>query len=273
MKPLQLTALAAGLFVTGAIALPALADDAKSTPAATAGPKSAPGSAPAKATNAAQDPRDRRIDELTQIVGELRKRVEELEQRSATAPAPPPAAAPAAPAPPADAAQAPPPAAEPSVSEAPSGGSATLLPNISAIGNVIFRGSNSKHTEGRGHFNLDEAELAFQDRVAPNLRADFFFSADKGNSDWITSVEEGYLTWVTPLGLPNLSADLGGSGTPFGKINPQHTHLRRTIDQPSVITAFMRQDGLAADGSVFQYLLPFKISSPTSSSGAGRRPR
>jgi hypothetical protein len=247
----------AGLIVTGAISLPAVAEEPKSAAPAAAGPKRASGLARAEASAPAQDPRDQRIDELNQIVEELRKRVEELEQRAAApapAPAPPPAGVVSpAPAPAAE------PAPEPAAPRAAAPGGATLLPNISAIGNVIFRGSDSKRTPGRSRFSLQEAEFALQDRVAPNLRADFFVAAEKGeDSAWGAAVEEGYLTWATPLGIRNLSARFGRVRTPFGKLNALHPHLRRTVDQPSVLTALLGPDGLGSDGSVLQYLLPFK---------------
>jgi hypothetical protein len=98
-------------------------------------------------------------------------------------------------------------------------------------------------------------EVAFQDRVAPNLRADFFLSAEK-EADWTTEVEEGYLTWSNPLGVRNLSTRFGKLRTPFGKLNPQHPHTWRFVDQPSVISAFLGPDGLNSDGAVLQYLLP-----------------
>jgi hypothetical protein len=133
---------------------------------------------------------------------------------------------------------------------------ATLLPNISGLGNVIFRGG-PKGTEERSRFSTHEVELAFQDRVAPNLRADFFLSAEK-EADWTTEVEEGYLTWQNPFGLKNLSAKFGKVRTPFGKLNPLHPHQWRFVDQPSVISAFLGPDGLNSDGAMLQYLIPIR---------------
>jgi hypothetical protein len=230
-----------GLLASGLMASMAHADEAPGSTAAAAAATptaaAAAGTATTAPAEAAQDPRDRKIEDLSRVVDELRRRIEELEKRpAAPAPAPAPESAP---------------------TPAPAGGSATLLPNISAIGNVIFRGSDSKGTEGRGNFSLEEAELAFQDRVAPNLRADFFMSAEKGEG-WTTSVEEGYLTWNNILGLAGLSGRFGKMRTPFGKLNPTHPHTWRFIDQPSAITAFLGPDGLNADGGVLQYLLPIK---------------
>jgi hypothetical protein len=202
--------------------------------------------------------KDPRIEALEATVQALQQRVQELTAKAETAPpaAPEPAPVPA-PAPEGPAPAEPAPASPESIPGAPTpgtSGGATLLPNISAIGNVIFR-AGPKGTENRGRFNLDEAELAFQDRVAPNLRADFFFSAEKGEQ-WTTGVEEGYLTWSNPLSIQNLSTRFGKVRTPFGKLNPQHPHTWRFVDQPSVITAFLGPDGLNSDGALLQYLLP-----------------
>jgi hypothetical protein len=248
MKSFHAILLKVGLLATGLLNVAAYADEAPGTAAAAT--PTVPATTTAAATlnavtapaAAAQDPRDQKIDDLTRVIEELRKRVEELEKRPAAAPAPTPAPAPE-----------PAPGGVP----APTGGGATLLPNISALGNVIFRGGDTKGTEGRGRFNLQEVEFAFQDRVAPNLRADFFLSAEK-EEDWTAAIEEGYLTYSNILGIAGLSTRFGKLRTPFGKLNPTHPHTWRFIDQPSVITAFLGPDGLNSDGAVLQYLLPIK---------------
>jgi hypothetical protein len=226
------------------------------------------------------DPREARIRALEETLARLQERLDQpdkderiraleatvvaLEQRL-KALAPPEETAPglAAPVPPDDAGPnlASPGVPEPAPDETapgepapPARVGATLLPNISGIGNVIFRGG-SRGTENRGRFNTQEVELAFQDRVAPNLRADFFLSAEK-EADWTTEVEEAYLTWTNPLGLARLSARLGKVRTPFGKLNPLHPHQWRFVDQPAVISAFLGPDGLNSDGALLQYLLP-----------------
>lgn len=244
MKSSRVVLLPLGLLTLGCLAGAAVAEESPATPpaaavqTATTGPAVAAGGPTPAATTA--DPRDQKIEELTHIVDELRRRVEELEKRPAPTPAAPETAPPPATAPP-----------------APAGGAATLLPNISAVGNVIFRGGDTKGTEGRGRFNLEEVELAYQDRVAPNLRADFFMSAEK-EADWTAGIEEGYLTWSNLLGMKGLSGRFGKLRTPFGKLNPTHPHTWRFVDQPSVITAFLGPDGLNSDGAAVQYLLPIK---------------
>jgi hypothetical protein len=190
----------------------------------------------------AKDSRDQEIQDLKRVIDDLRKRVEDLEKNKTPPPAQPEAPAPETPAP----------------TTEPAGGgraSATLIPNISAIGNIQFRGGDTGRTPNRGRFNFDEFEIAFQDAVSPGLRYDVFLSASKGEN-WKLGMEEGYLT-AGRLGK-GLTARLGRIRTPFGKVNPTHPHSRVYIDQPAVMTAFLGPDGLISDGAVVEYLLPFK---------------
>lgn len=206
--------------------------------------------APAKPS----DPRDQEIQDLKKIIQDLQKRVEGLEKRPVppAQPAEPPtttqpeqpATPPATPAPTPD-----------TTGAQPASGSATFLPNISAIGNIIFGAGDTRRIPNRGRFNFDEFEIAFQDAVAPKLRYDVFLSADKGDK-WKIGMEEGYLT-ATAL-APGLSARLGEIRVPFGKFNPLHSHVWPFITQPSASTAFLGPDGLIADGGVAEYILPIK---------------
>src|SRR5206468_342991 len=196
------------------------------------------------ANPAAEPTREERIRALEEKVRQLMERINQLEKQAPAAPAP------EAPAPPTETPS--PEAAPPPAAPTPT---ATLLPNISAIGNFKFAGSDGKRTEGRGKFVLDEFELGFQDRVAPDLRMDAFLSSERGEG-WKTGVEEAYLTWSNPLGIKNLSTRIGKMRTPFGKLNPQHPHTWLYVTQPSAITALLGPDGMNSDGIVGQYLIP-----------------
>ena len=188
---------------------------------------------------------EERIKALEERVQQLLDRIDQLEKKQA-----PPA--PEAPAPPPEAPTEP--TAPTETPPAPTGG-ATLLPNISAIGNFKFAGSDSKGTAGRGKFRLAEFEIGLQDRVAPNLRLDAFLSSEQAEG-WRYGVEEAYLTWTNPLGVKSLSTRIGKQRTPFGKLNPQHPHTWLYVTQPSVITALLGPDGLNSDGILGQYLVP-----------------
>lgn len=236
--------------VLGAAAvLPAAAQE---TPPATPHPPAASGQAGSSATQAvaqqpAQDARDREIAELKRLVGELRtrleaseglkqvieqlmKRIEALEQ---SRPAPPAATAP----------------------ESPQRASATLIPNISVIGNIQFRAGDKSAIPNRGRFNFDELEVAIQDAVSPSLRYDLFLAAAK-EEGWSVGMEEGYVS-ASRLG-PGLTGRAGRIRTPFGKFNPLHPHQRLFVSQPSAVSAYLGPEGLISDGAVLEYLLPLK---------------
>lgn len=241
--PILLAALVVGC------AGPTFADPAPEKPAA--GAEQNAQEKPA-APAPAGDARDREIQELKQLIQQLQKRVEDLEKKPAPEmpPAQPPAPEPPAAATPAPADQAPPPAPT-----APSGAGATFLPNISAVGNIQFRGGDTSRTGNRGQFNFDEFEVAFQDKVSPSLRYDIFFSAAK-EEEWKLGMEEGFLT--AERLATGLRARLGRIRIPFGKVNPTHPHQRIYIDTPAPIVAFLGPEGVVGDGANVEYLLPFK---------------
>lgn len=206
----------------------------------------------------AGDARDREIQELKQLIQQLQKRVEDLEKKPA--PEMPPAQPPAPEQPPVPEQ---PPAPEQPVPQPPSGvpttgsggAGATFLPNISVVGNLIARAGDSKATPGRGRSHFEELEIAFQDQVAPKLRYDVFFSAEK-EEDWGVGMEEGYLT-ATGV-LPGLSLRAGRINTPIGKFNPLHPHQWLFITRPSAAAALLGEHGLSSDGVVATYVIPSK---------------
>ncbi|HTE17011.1 MAG TPA: hypothetical protein VK689_01370 [Armatimonadota bacterium] len=268
--------LAAGM-LTATLAAPGWADDppaaeppappkqADSKPAEAPRGGTSPSAPPAPAppmpapqppVTSAQDPRDREIEELKRVIEDLRKRVEGLEKRPTPDPAAPtpdpavPVPDPAAPAP--DDPVTPVPSPFPT---GPPRASATLLPNISVIGNLIARGGDTRAVPGRGRSHFEELEIAFQDAVAPKLRYDVFLAAEK-EEDWTVALEEGFLT-ATAI-LPRLNARAGRIRTPVGKFNPLHPHQWVTITQPFVHTALVGDHGLISDGAILEWLLPTK---------------
>jgi hypothetical protein len=271
---MRLTRLHHPTFIAGVLAAataglaPAHAEEPAAKPAspAPAVPTAPAPTAPAPASPAAQaekpadpakpaaqdakpvDPRDQQIDQLKQVIEDLRRRVEELEKRPAAPPAPVPPEAPAAPEAPAT-----PPPAESGSSSGRAG--ASFTPNISAVGNLIFRAGDSKAIPNRGRFNFNEFEIGIQDAVAPGLRYDVFLAAAK-EEEWGVGMEEGYLT-ATRL-AKGLTARLGRIRTPIGKFNTLHPHQWSTITQPAVVGNFLGPEGLTTDGAVLEYLFPTK---------------
>jgi len=238
-----------GLFALALAAFPALAE---TPPTGATGPAAPPAGerhgetseqtaavVAIAAAASAPDPRDEKIEALNRVIEDLRRRVEELERRpTPDQAAPEPRTAPET---------GPPPVARPT---------ATYLPNISGVGNILFRGGDTGRTPSRGRFSFDEFELAIQDRVSPSLRADLILAAGK-EEDWSVALEEGFLT-ASNLGIRGLGARLGRIRTPFGKTNPLHPHQWVYVTQPAALRSFLGDHGLTTDGINVQYLLPIR---------------
>ncbi len=222
----------------------ARAEDAPATPPKAEPAPAAQPAAPPPAQPAA-DPRDEEIKLLRKQLEEINRRLEELEKAKKAEPPPPPPTTPTPELPPA-------PAPDPNT---PRRGSATLIPNISVVGELQFRGGDSKLFPGRGRSHLQELELAFQDAVAPNIRYDVFLAAEKEES-WNVGLEEGFLTW-SGIGK-GLNLYAGRQRTRFGKFNQLHPHQWVFISQPSVHAALLGDHGMMSDGATLEYILPFK---------------
>lgn len=257
--------LTAGVLAVGILPAVASADETKPpsppapAPGAPAGAPEAPAAKPAEGAQKAppaagdrEDERDRKIRILTEKLDEALRRIEQLEKERKPEPGKEPVTPPDTQTPPPDT----PPDTPPPAPQPPSGGGgATFLPNISIVGNLIFGAGDTRRVPNRGRFNFDEFELALQDQVAPKLRYDIFLSAAKGE-DWKLGLEEGYLT-ATAL-MKGLNARVGRIRNSFGKFNRLHPHQWPFITQPSVVGAFMGEEGLVSDGAVLEYLLPTK---------------
>lgn len=269
MTRLYMPAVVAGVIATALAAPGARADEPEKpaqpgTPAAAPAPEMKKDEAPPPAAEpgGAQpvDPRDRRINDLERKLEEALKRIDDLEKKQRCDPPAPAGPAPNGPpmpngTPTPDGTPAPMPEPTPEPTPAPRSGSATLIPNVSAIGNLILGAGDTHRVPNRGRFNFEEFEVALQDAVAPKLRYDVFLSAEKGE-EWKVGMEEGYLT-ASAL-YPGLSARIGRIRTPFGKFNPLHSHVWPFITEPSAEAALLGPDGLISDGAVLEYNLPVK---------------
>jgi hypothetical protein len=287
VKPLSSIALAAGLIAPALLAGAARADQPAAQPPQAGQPARA-GDAKGPASQStgpagpdakpAEDPRDRKIRELEQIIADLAKRVSELERHPAAPagsvqlkqpnpqppapvpppgepmPVPPPGEPGPQPVPPGEGPQPVPPGEVPA---GPAGASATLIPNLSVIGRVEFRAGVKPIVENRGHLGMAELEIALQDAVAPAMRYDIFLTAER-DDEFRLGIEEAYMT-ASRLG-PGLTGRAGIMRVPFGRFNPTHAHTWFFITEPSVIRAFLGPDGLRADGGVLekQFHIPLK---------------
>jgi len=118
-----------------------------------------------------------------------------------------------------------------------------LLPDISAVGDLVGDLSPKGTTQGDNtRFSVREVELAVQAVVDPYFRGDVFL----GISDLEgISIEQAYLT---ATGIPDLEVRLGRYLMPFGKQNTTHRHDLHTIEYPWVIQRFLSDDGLKGTG-------------------------
>ncbi len=120
------------------------------------------------------------------------------------------------------------------------GAGKALNPDISVIGTFLAHGGDN--LEERSPIALDEVEVALEAFIDPYAKGRFFIAITPEEVD----VEEGYAQFVTlPWGL---TAKAGKTKATFGKANTWHTHTRRWVDQPLVVTRFLGEEGLADVG-------------------------
>ena len=216
----------------------------------------------------APDPRiqqlEKRLDELTRQVQEIRTELDQLKGGAAA----PPAAAPAG----ADedltridvvGSQQPQSASAAQQSpEQPTGAltdvqtvnnqinpaaSKIFNPDTSVIGNFLGHAGGANPYEFgpramRPAGSLDEAEVGLEAFVDPYAKAKFFLTFTPDTVE----VEEGYAEFVT---MPfDLTAKVGKEKALFGKANTWHTHVRPWVDQPLVIHNFFGDEQLADSG-------------------------
>ena len=160
-----------------------------------------------------------------------------------------------APATPPAGAQPPPPAeaGTPSTGQA-GGGRYLLLPDISLTG--IFKGhtSSDKRDLNRQKLRLDQAEVAIQSFVYPDVKLDTFVVFDGAGG---VSVEEAYLTYLKSSFLKQtFTTVIGRRKVPFGRVNQLHPHSWLYIIQPNALSNLVASESLAGDGGYVSYLFP-----------------
>ena len=129
--------------------------------------------------------------------------------------------------------------------------SQTLMnPAISAL--FLLTGATSiQPREGEDHFDLSEAEVAFQAAVDPYARVDLYLAFPSGESP---EVEEGFIA-TTDLPGP-LQLRGGRIKSAFGKWNLYHSHQFFSIDRPRVLDSFFGEESLTTDGLSLSVLIP-----------------
>jgi hypothetical protein len=119
-----------------------------------------------------------------------------------------------------------------------------LLPDISAVGDIVFDLSPEGSTqEDSTRLNVREVEVALQAVVDPYFRGDIFLGVSDAEG---IAIEQAYLTTTS---LPHqLELRLGRFLMPFGKQNTTHRHDLHTVDYPFVIQSFFSAEGLKGTG-------------------------
>jgi hypothetical protein len=119
-----------------------------------------------------------------------------------------------------------------------------LLPDISAVGDLIGDLSPKRTTQEDGsRFGVREVEVALQAAVDPFFRGDVFLGVSDGEG---VSIEQAFLTATAlPWGL---EARLGRFLMPIAKQATTHRHDLHTFEYPWAIQRFLGEEGLKGTG-------------------------
>ncbi len=129
------------------------------------------------------------------------------------------------------------------------------LPDISVIGDMAGKLSNTQNDIDRDKILVRSIELALQGYIYPEMRADIFLAMHRHGDHFEPEVCEGFVSFLGIL--EGLSLKTGKIHVDFGKINKIHEHHRPYTTQPLVLTNFFGDHGLVAEGATLGYLLPF----------------
>lgn len=138
----------------------------------------------------------------------------------------------------------------------PSGmrGTASDLPDISVVGDIIGKATNNALDSDKDGINLRGTELALQGYIYPRIKANVIIAFHKHEGNIEADVEEAYANFTKVAGA--LSAKAGKMLVNFGKVNNIHPHHLPFVEQPLVIQNFYGDHGLSMEGASFGYLLP-----------------
>ena len=129
-----------------------------------------------------------------------------------------------------------------------------MLPDISAVGDLVGDLSPKRTTQEDGsRLGIREVELAVQAVVDPYFRGDVFLGINDVEG---LAIEQAYLTTTS---LPySLEARAGRFLMPVGKQNTTHRHDLHTVEYPWVIQRFFGPEGLKGTGAYLSKVLsPF----------------
>jgi len=137
----------------------------------------------------------------------------------------------------------------------PTAGRSLLLPDISVIVNTQGVLSSDERDPDRNRLQINEAELAVQGYVYPQVKADLFVAMSPRERA-AAQVEEAYLTYLAAA--KGLNVSLGQKRVPFGRTNTIHPHSWLYARQPLAIRDLVGEEGLIGSGIGPSYVLPTK---------------
>jgi hypothetical protein len=150
-----------------------------------------------------------------------------------------------------------------STQRAAASGYPSFNPDISAIGDFVFRGGPTVRGETpdsvtgskSAKAQLREVEFGFSNPVDPYGRADLILSIERqDDGTYSPDIEEGYFTYTD---LPyDLQARFGKFYSMFGKANLYHTHAMPWVDKPLAVRRFFGDEGLNDAGGEISWLVP-----------------
>lgn len=123
-------------------------------------------------------------------------------------------------------------------------GAARLLPDITAVGDIVLDLSPRRSLAPESdRFGVREVELGLLAAVDPYFRGDIYvgLSDEEG-----AAIEQAY---ITATALPaSIEVRLGRFLMPLGKQNTTHRHDLHTIEYPHVLQQFLGEEGLKGTG-------------------------
>lgn len=130
-----------------------------------------------------------------------------------------------------------------------------LNPDISVMGDFVYKSTDEDGGEGDNRFNFRETEIAFSANVDSYARGDFYVAIENEDGETEVALEEGYLTLLqTPV--DNLQGKFGKFRPNFGKANKLHLHNLPWVDYPKAVQTFLGEEGFSEAGASLNYLLP-----------------
>lgn len=129
-----------------------------------------------------------------------------------------------------------------------------LNPDISVTGTFVGKAGDRNELQERPAMTLEETEIGLQAFVDPYAQARFFLAITPEGAE----IEEGFINFIA---LPSdFTARVGKMKASFGKVNLMHTHVRKWVDQPLVITNFFGEEGLNDSGVSLSRLFPNRFN-------------